>query len=207
MSRRILVLILSAIAIPATAQTFGFSIRAPQACLPVGNAMYRLAAPGAQRRLHGADRSRRGRRRTSACIWPTTPDEADFVLVDDGEARAWLPRRGNPQRQDRRHRRARPGGRPHRRSGSRRLPASMCARMRSRRKAAAALLATAHFVTTRPRGTSFELMRRALTARQPSREGFAANPADLTTNRKPRRRKSGATKVRRRWLLSGPRSR
>lgn len=85
MSRRILVLILSAIAIPATAQTFGFSISAPQACLPVGNAMYRLAAPGAQPdytvridpaaaaadvRVHLAD----------------TPDEADFVLVDDGEA-------------------------------------------------------------------------------------------------------------------------
>ena len=48
MSRRILVLILSAIAIPATAQTFGFSVRAPAACLPVGNAMYRLAAPGTQ---------------------------------------------------------------------------------------------------------------------------------------------------------------
>jgi hypothetical protein len=84
-SRRILVLILSAIAIPATAQTFGFSITAPQACLPVGNVMYRLAAAGAQAdytvridpaaaapdvRVHLAD----------------TPDEADFVLVDDGEA-------------------------------------------------------------------------------------------------------------------------
>ena len=84
MSRRILVLILSAIAIPATAQTFGFSVRAPQACLPVGNAMYRLAAAGAQAdytvridpaatapdvRVHLAD----------------TPDAADFVLVDDGE--------------------------------------------------------------------------------------------------------------------------
>ena len=85
MSRRILVLILSAIAIPATAQTFGFSVRAPAACLPVGNAMYRLAAPGAQAqytvridpaatapdvRIHLAE----------------SPDEADFVLVDDGEA-------------------------------------------------------------------------------------------------------------------------
>ena len=81
-SRRILVLILSAIAIPATAQTFGFSVRAPAACLPVGNAMYRLAAPGAQAeytvridpaapdvRIHLA----------------ASPDEADFVLVDDGE--------------------------------------------------------------------------------------------------------------------------
>jgi hypothetical protein len=85
-SRRILVLILSAIAIPATAQTFGFSVRAPAACLPVGNAMYRLAAPGTQAeytvridpaapapdvRIHLAE----------------SPDEADFVLVDDdGEA-------------------------------------------------------------------------------------------------------------------------
>jgi hypothetical protein len=84
-SRRILVLILSAIAIPAAAQTFGFSVRAPEACLPVGNAMYRLVAPGAPAeytvridpavaapdvRIHLAE----------------SPDEADFVLVDDGEA-------------------------------------------------------------------------------------------------------------------------
>ena len=84
-SRRILVLILSAIAIPATAQTFGFSVQAPAACLPVGNAMYRLAAPGTPAeytvridpaapapdvRIHLAE----------------SPDEADFVLVDDGEA-------------------------------------------------------------------------------------------------------------------------
>jgi hypothetical protein len=84
-SRRILVLILSAIAIPATAQTFGFPVWAPEACLPVGNALYRLAPPGAPAdytvridpaasapdvRIHLAD----------------SPDEADFVLVDDGEA-------------------------------------------------------------------------------------------------------------------------
>ena len=83
MSRRILVLVLSAIAIPATAQTFGFSVRAP-ACLPVGNTMYRLAAPGTPAeytvridpgasapdvRIHLAE----------------SPDEADYVLVDDGE--------------------------------------------------------------------------------------------------------------------------
>jgi hypothetical protein len=84
-SRRILVLILSAIAIPATAQTFGFSVRAPEACLPVGNALYRLAPPGAPAdytvRIDPAARAPDVRIHLAA-----SPDEADFVLVDDGEA-------------------------------------------------------------------------------------------------------------------------
>jgi len=81
-SHRVLVLLLSAIAIPATAQTL-FSIGAPQACLPLGNAAYRLAAPGTP-----ADTTVR----IDAAMVPDvrvhlaeTPDEADFVLVDDGE--------------------------------------------------------------------------------------------------------------------------
>jgi hypothetical protein len=76
------VLVLSAIAIPATAQTFGFSLGA-QACLPVGNAGYRLAAPGAQ-----ADYTVRfdAARPDVRVHLAETPDEADFVLVDDGEA-------------------------------------------------------------------------------------------------------------------------
>jgi hypothetical protein len=83
-SRRILVLILSAIAIPATAQTFGFSIRGPEACLPVGNVMYRLAASGAP-----AEYTVRIDPAASApdvrVHLAESPDEADFVLVDDGE--------------------------------------------------------------------------------------------------------------------------
>jgi hypothetical protein len=82
-SHRVLVLLLSAIAIPATAQTFGFSLGAPAACLPIGTAMYRLAAPGAP-----ADTIVR----IDAAMVPDvrvhlsdTPDDADFVLVDDGE--------------------------------------------------------------------------------------------------------------------------
>jgi hypothetical protein len=83
-SRRFLVLILSAIAIPATAQTFGFSVRAPAACLPVGNALYRLAAPGTP-----ADYTVRIEPGASApdvrVHLAESPDEADYVLVDDGD--------------------------------------------------------------------------------------------------------------------------
>jgi hypothetical protein len=83
-SRRILVLILSAIAIPATAQTFGFSVRAPAACLPVGNAMYRLAAPGTSAEY--TVRIDPGARAPDVRIHlAESPDEADYVLVDDGE--------------------------------------------------------------------------------------------------------------------------
>jgi hypothetical protein len=76
---------LSAIAIPATAQTFGFPGWAPEACLPVGNALYRLAPPGAP-----ADYTVRIDPAASApdvrIHLAESPDEADFVLVDDGEA-------------------------------------------------------------------------------------------------------------------------
>jgi hypothetical protein len=83
-SRRILVLILSAIAIPATAQTFGFSVRAPAACLPVGNAMYRLAAPGTAAEY--TVRIDPGAHAPDVRIHlAESPDEADYVLVDDGE--------------------------------------------------------------------------------------------------------------------------
>jgi len=87
MSRRILVLVLSAIAIPATAQTFGFSIGTPEAaaCLPVGSALYRLAAQGAPAdytvRIDPAAAAPDLRVHLSE-----TADQADFVLVDDGEA-------------------------------------------------------------------------------------------------------------------------
>ena len=74
-----------AIAVPATAHTFGFSLggSAPRACLSIGNASYRMAA---------------GRADVTVRIDPAaaTPDiriafaeaadEADFVFVDDGAA-------------------------------------------------------------------------------------------------------------------------
>ena len=88
-------LLLSPIAIPATAQTFGFSIGAPAAaCLPVGNAIYRLAAPGARAdytvRIDPAARAPDIRIQLAE-----TPDEADFVLVDDGETPHGCARRGH----------------------------------------------------------------------------------------------------------------
>jgi hypothetical protein len=82
---RILVLLLLGIAIPATAQTFGFSIGGPAPCLPIGNTAYRLVASDKSAdytvRMDSAAASPDIRVRLS-----DTPDEADFVLVDDGEA-------------------------------------------------------------------------------------------------------------------------
>ena len=89
MARRvkILVFLLLAVAVPATAQTFGFSIgaSAPQACLSIGNATYRVAT-----NLVRADVTVRI---DPAAVAPDiriqmaeVPDEADFVLVDDGDA-------------------------------------------------------------------------------------------------------------------------
>lgn len=82
---RMLLLLLTGIAVPAAA--FGFSIGTsePSPCLLIGNTSYRLVTSGTRAdytvridpaavspdiRMHLAD----------------TPDEADFVLVDDGEA-------------------------------------------------------------------------------------------------------------------------
>ena len=86
MTRRFLVLLLLAAAIPATAQTFGVAIGAsePAPCLALGNTAYRLAASAAR-----ADYTVRI---DSAALSPDiriqlsdTPDAADLVLVDDGE--------------------------------------------------------------------------------------------------------------------------
>jgi fructose-specific component phosphotransferase system IIB-like protein len=84
--RRVLLLLLLAIAIPATAQTFSLTIGAvaPPACLALGNASYRIVS-GARAdytvRIDPAAASPDIRIALS-----DTPDDADLVLVDDGEA-------------------------------------------------------------------------------------------------------------------------
>jgi hypothetical protein len=91
-NRKVLVLLLLAAAVPATAQTFGFSIGpvAPAVCLAIGQTAYRAAASGAH-----AD--------YTVQIDPAAPapdlriqmsetaDMADFVFVDDGDAPARCP--------------------------------------------------------------------------------------------------------------------
>jgi hypothetical protein len=88
-NRKVLVLLLLAVTVPATAQTFGFSIGAatPPVCLAIGEATFRIANDGAR-----ADYTVR--------IDPAAPspdiriqlaesaDVADFVFVDDGDAPA-----------------------------------------------------------------------------------------------------------------------
>jgi len=85
--RQFVILLLLAVAVPATAHTLGFSLglSAKSVCLEIGNATYRLSEdataadytvridPGAATmRVHLAE----------------SPDNADFVLVDDGVAQA-----------------------------------------------------------------------------------------------------------------------
>ncbi len=86
-TRKIAILLLFAAAVPATAQTFGFSLGSASrnVCLSIDAVTYRVSDvrpdytvrvdPNAQTpdvRVHHA----------------TTPDDADFVLVDDGTAPA-----------------------------------------------------------------------------------------------------------------------
>lgn len=76
-----------AIAIPATAQTFGFSLGAAEpACLSIGNASYRVTnstRPDVTVRVDSAAAAPDIRIRIV-----DIPDEADFVFVDDGNAPA-----------------------------------------------------------------------------------------------------------------------
>jgi fructose-specific component phosphotransferase system IIB-like protein len=76
-----------AVAVPATAQTFGFSLGAAEpACLTIGNATYRVtnsARPDVTVRIDPAAAAADIRIAIAA-----TPDEADFVFVDDGSAPA-----------------------------------------------------------------------------------------------------------------------
>lgn len=79
---RILAGLMLAAALPAAAHTFGFSpASTPQACVAIGNTTYRLARSGADVTV----------RIDSAIPMPglrvtltERPDDADFVLVDDG---------------------------------------------------------------------------------------------------------------------------
>ena len=205
MSRRILVLMLVCHRGSGDGADLRFLGSAPQACL--AGRQRDVPARGARRaaRLHGADRSRGGRSRTCASNWPTRPDEADFVLVDDGEARAWLPRPGNPQREDRHHRAlptwwsaspldAGTADYPH-------LRALTCVRAERRGglacdRAIRASTAAWHIVridaTRVNRASAFTRRIRGKSGR-PDNESQAAQ-AKLRRH-----------KVRRRWLLSGPR--
>jgi hypothetical protein len=91
---RVLALLLLAIAIPATARTFDFSLRAPgSACLSVGHVSWR-AVPNSVR----ADTTVR---LDPAAATPDiriqiaeTADAADFVFVDDGGAPPACPHGG-----------------------------------------------------------------------------------------------------------------
>ncbi len=83
---RIGALLLVAIAIPATAHTFDFSLSAPASgCLSVGNAAYR-AVPASER----ADTTVRLDMTPGAAAIRIkivdSPEKADFVFVDDGDA-------------------------------------------------------------------------------------------------------------------------
>ena len=85
-SVKILAVLMLAAAVPATAQTFGFSFgSAPQACLSIGNATYRIAT-----NMLGADVTVQVAPAAAApdirIAFTETPDAADFVFVDDGNA-------------------------------------------------------------------------------------------------------------------------
>jgi hypothetical protein len=79
---RVLASVLLAVAVPAAAHIFDFSpASTSQACLAIGNTTYRLARSGADVTV----------RIDSATAVPSlriklaeTPEDADFVLVDDG---------------------------------------------------------------------------------------------------------------------------
>lgn len=85
-SRKIAILILLAAAVPATAQTFGFSFgwSARNVCLSIGAATYRVSDSAGRAdytvRIDPNEPSPDIKIHLAAA-----PDEADFVLVDDGE--------------------------------------------------------------------------------------------------------------------------
>ena len=85
MSRRSLVLVLAACAVPATAQTFDFTAHRAAACITIANVQYRVAAPRERAdytvRVDPAAAVADVRLRLTAAI-----DEADFVLIDDDAA-------------------------------------------------------------------------------------------------------------------------
>jgi hypothetical protein len=88
-TRKIAILLLLAAAVPATAQTFGFSLGASarDVCLSIGAVTYRVSASTARSdytvRIGPGEPSPDVRVHLSAM-----PDDADFVLADDGETPA-----------------------------------------------------------------------------------------------------------------------
>jgi len=79
---RILAGLMLAAALPAAAHTFGFSSgSAPQACLAIGNTTYRLARIGADMTVRVDSTAAAPGVRVKLT---ETPEDADFVLVDDG---------------------------------------------------------------------------------------------------------------------------
>jgi hypothetical protein len=85
-SVKLLACLALAAAVPATAQTFGFSLApAPQACLSIGDAAYRVTPS-----MLGADLTVRLDPAATApdirIALADSADAADFVLVDDGNA-------------------------------------------------------------------------------------------------------------------------
>jgi hypothetical protein len=80
--RKSVVLVLLALAVPATAQTFGFSIGTPAAvCLSIADVSYRIAAPGERVdhtvRIDSGDAVPDVRVALTAAV-----DEADFVFAE-----------------------------------------------------------------------------------------------------------------------------
>ena len=85
--QRFLVLVALAIAVPATAQTFAFSVRATAVCLAIGDASYRIADPGEHAdytvRIDPAAAAPDIRVQLTETI-----DDADFVFIEgSGETR------------------------------------------------------------------------------------------------------------------------
>ena len=85
-SVKVLACLMLAVAVPATAQTFGFTLGTiPQACLSLGDATYRTATS-----VFSADVTVRIDPAAAApdirIQLAETADEADFIFVDDGDA-------------------------------------------------------------------------------------------------------------------------
>lgn len=85
-TRKIAILLLLAAAVPATAQTFGFSLTpaARDVCLSIGDATYRVST-GAAKPDYTVRIGPNERAPDVRVHLATAADEADFVLVDDGE--------------------------------------------------------------------------------------------------------------------------
>ena len=84
-SRQSLVLLLLAIAVPATAQSFRLTATSAPVCVSIGDTSYRIAAPGER-----ADYTVRIDPNAAApdvrVRLTETIDEADFVFIEDGDA-------------------------------------------------------------------------------------------------------------------------